>query len=77
MALQKEELWKQYTAKNPHWITSGANLTPDGLKKLFDQAFDRGHSLGVANGKAMAESGKQKPGGPCDTMSFLNSILRK
>lgn len=54
--MTREQLWSLYTAKNPHWLTEGATLTPAGLKKLFDQTFECGHRLGVENGKVLAET---------------------
>lgn len=53
--MSKDELWRIYVEKNPHWLTSGAVMTPDGIRKFFDQTFDLGHKLGLANGKAMAQ----------------------
>ncbi len=54
MALKKEQLWGKFIKNNPHWLTDGANLTPDGLRKLFETTFDKGHELGLANGKAIS-----------------------
>ena len=52
--MNKDRLWAIFVDKNPKWETEGANLTPGGLKKLFDTTFDQGHNLGVLNGKALA-----------------------
>lgn len=41
--------------KNPAWLIDGACLTPAGVKKLFETAFDAGHQQGFRNGKAKAE----------------------
>ncbi len=45
--MTKEQLWKIYTDKNPHWLEIGANLTPCGLKKLFDETYSVGFKRGV------------------------------
>jgi len=37
--MTKIELWYKCTDKNPHWLTKGANLTPDGIKKLVEQTY--------------------------------------
>lgn len=58
--LTKGQLWSRYIDSNPHWITDGANLSPNGVRELFDQAFDRGHELGMANGYAAAERDQAK-----------------
>ena len=52
--MTKDRLWAIFVEKNPKWEAEGANLTADGLKKLFDTTFDQGHNLGVKNGKALA-----------------------
>lgn len=51
--MQKDVLWNILIKKNPHWLTDGANLTPAGLKKMFDTTFDKGHELGLLNGKVI------------------------
>lgn len=76
MALQKEHLWQKFTDKNPHWLTEGAKLTPAGLKKLFETTFDKGHELGVANGKAIASRDSPKNTKEDRVKSFMDSILR-
>ena len=75
MALQKEHLWLKFVEKNPHWLTEGAKLTPAGLKKLFETTFDKGHELGVANGKAIANKGSKDDTKNNRTESFIDSIL--
>lgn len=53
--MQKQELWEIFVKKNPHWLTDGANLSPAGLKKLFETTFDKGHEQGLANGRVLGE----------------------
>ena len=74
MALQKEDLWKKFTDKNPHWLTDGAKLTPSGLKKLFETTFDKGHELGFANGKAIED---RKNNNKSTVESVLGDIFGK
>jgi hypothetical protein len=41
--MTKEELWELYVSKNPRFAgTENITLTPNGLKKLFDQTYDEG-----------------------------------
>lgn len=47
-----KQLWEMYTAGNPHWLTEGANLTADGVRKLVERTYNAGHAQGVENGKA-------------------------
>lgn len=50
--MNKEELWNAYKAKNPNF---GENvqitLTGAGIKKLFDQTWDKAESHGFTNGR--------------------------
>ena len=41
MTISKKDLWNIYIKKNPHWETENITLTPSGIRKLFDQAFNR------------------------------------
>lgn len=52
MKITKATLWKLYTDKNPHWLTDGVELTPDGIRRLFDQTFDLAHKAGLESGKS-------------------------
>ena len=76
MQLRKEQLWQKYIDKNPHWLTDGVKLTPAGLKKLFDQTFDRGHALGFANGKAIAARPKKNKNGVEDMIDNMFGFKR-
>lgn len=51
MPVSREDLWAMYTDKNPRWLTEGANLTPAGVKKLFDQTYALGFVAGESVGK--------------------------
>jgi hypothetical protein len=61
--MTKDELWKIYVEKNPQFADPAARftMTGAGLKKLFDQTWERAHDKGVANGKALAS--KDEPAG--------------
>lgn len=64
--MKAEELWAAYVAKNPSFADPDANITMTarGLKRLFDQTYERGHEQGVRNGRAMAEmEAAKKPSG--------------
>lgn len=54
--MKKEELWAAYVAKNPSF-EGGGNVTMSaaGLKKMFDQTYERAHQQGVKNGKTLAD----------------------
>ena len=75
--MNKDELWKIFTKKNPNWLTNGANLTPAGLKKLFDTTFDQGHELGVKNGKALQQRYAWKDNAKSNPFSDLFDGLGK
>lgn len=66
--MKKDELWKIYIEKNPHWLTNGASLTPQGIKKLFEQTYDIAHHQGVENGKAL--------GSKCNDKKDFQDILK-
>lgn len=51
MALSKDELWQIYVDKNPHWLTGGVTMTPDGIKRFFDQTFALGETRGRQQAK--------------------------
>ena len=53
--MQKDELWKYLTDRNPRFLTGPSTLTPKGLRHLFDVAYDKGHEQGVANGRVLGE----------------------
>lgn len=45
--MSKDELWKVILSKNPHFLTSGAHFTPEGLIKFFNLAYSKGYSEGL------------------------------
>lgn len=45
--MEKEELWKIYTDKNPNFLEGPINFTAKGLKKFFDQTFDIAEKNGI------------------------------
>lgn len=55
--MKKLELWAIYCSRNPSFADDSARftITGRGLRKMFEQAYDKGHEQGVANGKALAE----------------------
>jgi len=62
--MNREELWKRYTDKNPHWLTKGANFTPKGLHQFFNMTWNQGYS--------QRDSGKTKP----DLPDIFNDIFK-
>lgn len=53
MSISKDELWRRYTSANPHWLTDGSKMTPDGLKRFFEQTFEIGRQYGEENSVSM------------------------
>jgi hypothetical protein len=51
--MTREQLWQIITDRNPQFVTQPCTLTPAGLKKLFDTAWEQGHEQGLANGRAL------------------------
>lgn len=52
--MTRDELWKIYTKKNPSFEGEGTvTLSRAGLRKMFDQVYEKGHEQGVANGRAL------------------------
>jgi len=72
--MTKEELWQIIIKNNPQFLTTGANLTPKGLIKLVDDAYDQGHKQGMASGKSIIKPKPIKPRPFSDT-EFLQDIL--
>ena len=48
--MTKAELWEVYTRKNPQFLEKGANLTPEGLKKFFNQTYLTAYKEGFKKG---------------------------
>ncbi len=78
--MTRDELWSVFTSKNPRMAggdDSHITLTVRGLRKLFEQAYDRGHEQGVANGRAMVareaeiNASKDKPSERGDLFSEM------
>lgn len=44
--MSKEELWEIFVKKNPQFLTHGANFSPAGVRKFFEQTFDQGYIEG-------------------------------
>jgi hypothetical protein len=44
--MDKQALWDAYVRKNPSFITDGANLSADGLKKFFDTTYNNAYAQG-------------------------------
>jgi hypothetical protein len=47
----KEALWAIYIKKNPQWVSDGAHLTPEGLKKFVEQVWLHGYNHATSNSK--------------------------
>lgn len=58
--MTKSELWQIYVKKNPAFTTSGAHFTASGLYKFFSTTYDLAHDAGVVNGKALADTVKNR-----------------
>lgn len=78
--MTRDELWSVFTSKNPRMAgddDSHITLTVRGLRKLFEQAYERGHEQGVANGRAVAvreaeiDASKDKPSERGDLFSKM------
>lgn len=55
--MERHELWAAYVAKNPQFNGAGnVTLSASGLRKMFEQTWERGRENGFANGKAYAEN---------------------
>ena len=55
--MTKKELWNKYVSRNPSFAGNGkVTMSADGLKKLFDQTYERGHEQGMANGRALEQA---------------------
>ena len=48
--MKKEILWQKITSKNQRFKTEGARFTARGLRKFFDQAYDKGREQGMKEG---------------------------
>lgn len=60
--MKKEALWAAYVSKNPSLNGSGnVTLSAAGLRKMFNQTYDKGHEQGYANGKAYEKMNKEEP----------------
>jgi len=48
--MKKDALWQAYLDRNPQWKDEKANagITVKGLRKLFDQTYDKGFEQGKA-----------------------------
>ena len=72
--MTKQDLWAAYVAKNPSFNGDGnVTMSAAGLKKLFEQTYDKAHEAGVKNGKALEQMKNQKAEKekPDDPMSDL------
>jgi len=66
--MNKEELWKLYTARNPTFEGEGiVTMTRSGLRKLFDQTWEQAHAQGIKNGRAA----QQRETNPQDIFSGI------
>jgi len=53
--MTKDELWRLYATKNPAFEGEGTvTLTRAGLRKLFEQTWEKAHERGVIHGRAIA-----------------------
>lgn len=82
--MTRTELWIIYTQRNPHWKEDGANLTANGLQKLFEQvwkhAYEEGRKAGVTEGMHMMSELQKNGYGEKDYGDFADvfkDIFRK
>ena len=64
--MKSTELWSTIITENPHYLNEGVHLTHNGLKKLFDLAYQHGFEEGCLQSK------KEN-----DTDSLFDSIFGK
>ena len=58
--MKKEELWALIARRNPTFTRGPVTISAESVRRLFDLAWDKGHDLGVENGRAMAEKQNRK-----------------
>jgi len=74
--MKKEQLWAAYVAKNPQFKgTQRFSMTPQGLRKLFEQTWDRGYEEGIENGKAIGRA-QAAPKATTDMPEFMRGIFK-
>lgn len=65
--MTREALWSAYVARNPAFAGPGnVTLSAAGLRKLFEQTWDRGEEAGraaAANGERMSDMFNEMFGG--------------
>lgn len=62
--MTKDELWKFYVERNPQFGAKGnVTLSSWGIRKLFEQTWDRAHSVGFDNGRAWEQNQSKMRGG--------------
>jgi hypothetical protein len=65
--MQKSVLWQEILRQNPDWDGPEIlKISPKGIKKLFELAYDQGHSAGFENGKASAGKTAANESSPFD-----------
>lgn len=75
--MTKEELWKKYTDRNPQFLgTSPVTMSAAGLRKFFEQTYDRGHEQGVANGRALERFKKPQQAKGKYSMDIFRGIFK-
>lgn len=60
--MQKEDLWKILTDKNPVLLTGPITFTAKGIRKFFETVWDQGHKQGVKNGRVLGAEAERKNG---------------
>lgn len=54
--MKQDQLWKIYTDRNPQFLTEEqVTMSSAGLKRLFDQTYEKAHEQGVKDGRAQEQ----------------------
>jgi len=77
MSHTKIQLWTIYVEKNPHWENDNITLTPAGLKKFFDQAYEKGYEHGQSVGAATEKlKNRAKPKSGVDYNDVFGDLFK-
>lgn len=75
--MQKNELWELITRKNPQFLAGCVTLTANGLRKLFDTAWDQGHKQGMENGRVIGAEAAKKANPIADMFEKMGTRKRR
>jgi hypothetical protein len=70
--MTRDQLWAAYVAKNPQFAGDGnVTLSAAGLRKIFEQTWEKGREAGFENGKAWTEMRTKSTGSKSDRVSDM------